>query len=129
LSEKEQRTCFFFGFGAERFEESLEGLAIGRVKYLQLKNKFCYKDPMEKGFNSDISISGIGYHVQTEDWGLDNPFVVTRIFRSGAVVKSIKTPYSEIWNKAKRSDQHAIRLGMQLQHQEILDQLMDGQSR
>lgn len=84
---------------------------------------------MEKGFNSDISISGIGYHVQTEDWGSANPFVVTRIFRGGAVVKSVKTPYSEIWKRASKSDQHAIRLGMQLQHQEILDQLMDGQSK
>lgn len=79
---------------------------------------------MEKGFNSDISVSGVGYHVQTEDWGKENPFVVTRIFRGGAVVKSVKTPYDEIWRKAARSDSQALRLGMQIQHQEILDQLL-----
>lgn len=83
---------------------------------------------MQKGFNSDIQISGINYHVQTEDWGTDNPFVVTRIFKGGAVVKSVKTPYSEITKRAHKSDAQAIRLAMQLQHQEILDQLLGSKS-
>jgi hypothetical protein len=83
---------------------------------------------MEKGFNSDISVSGVQYHVQTEDWGHQNPYVVTRIFRGGAVIKSLKTPYADIWRRASRSDQQAIRLGMQIQHQEILDQLMGVQA-
>jgi hypothetical protein len=84
---------------------------------------------MEKGFNSDIEVNGISYHVQTEDWGRENPFIVTRIFRGGAVLKSIKTSYQDAWKKSHRSDSHAIRLAMQVQHQEILDQLLAGESR
>ncbi len=83
---------------------------------------------MEKGFNSDIFVSGVTYHVQTEDWGLENPFIVTRIYKSGAVLKSIKTSYDEVWKSASRSDQRAIRLAMQTQHQEILDQLVGGKT-
>lgn len=83
---------------------------------------------MEKGYNSDISVLGMSYHVQTEDWGHQNPYIVTRIFKGGAVLKSVKTPYTEIWKRSPRSDQQAIRLAMQLQHQEILDQLVNSQT-
>lgn len=78
---------------------------------------------MDHGFNSDILVKGISYHVQTEDWGDGNPFIVTRIFKGGAVVKSVKTAYQEIWKRTQKNDRQAIRLAMQLQHQEILDQL------
>ena len=79
---------------------------------------------MEKGFNSDISVAGVAFHIQTQDWGRENPYVVTQIFKGGAILRSVKTPYEEIWRRSPRSDQHAIRLAMQLQHQEILDQLL-----
>ena len=82
---------------------------------------------MEKGFNTDISLAGNEYHVQTEDWGHGNPFLVTRIFKDGAVVKSIKTPYREILEKTKTFDQQAIRLAMRDQHDKILDRLVSGQ--
>lgn len=51
---------------------------------------------MEKGFNSDLTVGSEMYHVQTEDWGFDNPYLVTRVFRSGAVIESVKTPYSDV---------------------------------
>lgn len=82
---------------------------------------------MEKGFNTDISLEGSRYHVQTEDWGHANPFLVTRIFKEGAVIKSIKTPYREIIQKVKNFDQQAIRLAMRDQHERILDRLVSGQ--
>ena len=83
-------------------------------------------DSVEMGFNSDLSVEGVNFHVQTEDWGATNPFIVTRIFRAGAVLKSVKTPYRDAWKKSNHSakpERHAIRLAMQIQHQEILDQL------
>ncbi len=82
---------------------------------------------MEKGFNTDISLEGSRYHVQTEDWGHANPFLVTRIFKEGAVIKSIKTPYREIILKVKNFDEQAIRLAMRDQHERILDRLVSGQ--
>jgi len=82
---------------------------------------------VEKGFNSDVSFKGSEYHVQTEDWGIENPYLVSRVFRHGAVVKSIKTGYADVLPKGPRSEAKAIRLAMKIQHQQILDLLLSGQ--
>ncbi|HPI40931.1 MAG TPA: hypothetical protein PLJ21_09005, partial [Pseudobdellovibrionaceae bacterium] len=58
-----------------------------------------------KGFNSDIFVRGEKYHIQTEDWGNGNPFIVTRVYRSGAVIKTTKTPYQEIFSNYARTSQ------------------------
>ena len=81
---------------------------------------------MEKGFNSDVAFLGTQYHVQTEDWGNTNPFLVSRVFHNGAVVKSIKTGYAEIMRASPVTDSKAIRLAMKIQHQQILDLLLSG---
>lgn len=81
---------------------------------------------MEKGYNSDIVVKGVTYHVQTEDWGKQNPFFVSRVFRNGAVVKSIKTTYTDVLPRGPLSDAQAIRLAMKIQHDEILDLLLSG---
>lgn len=81
---------------------------------------------MEKGFNSDVSWMGTRYHVQTEDWGANNPYLVSRVFHNGAVVKSIKTAYSEVLPNGPRTESNAIRLAMKIQHQQILDLLLSG---
>ena len=83
---------------------------------------------MEKGYNSDIEVGGSTYHVQTEDWGKQNPFIVTQVFKNGAVVKNIKTPYQIALQKGPVSDERAIRLAMKDQHQRILDHLLSGQA-
>lgn len=81
---------------------------------------------MEKGFNSDISWLGREFHVQTEDWGADNPYLVSRVFQNGAVVKSIKTSYSEVLPRGPAAESKSIRLAMKIQHQQILDLLLSG---
>ncbi|MGE4130095.1 MAG: hypothetical protein AB7F86_00570 [Bdellovibrionales bacterium] len=81
---------------------------------------------MEKGFNSDVSVLGTVYHVQTEDWGINNPYLVSRVFRNGAVVKSIKTSYTEVLPESPAVGSTAIRLAMKIQHQQILDLLVSG---
>lgn len=82
---------------------------------------------MQKGFNSDISVRGIGYHVQTEDWGFENPYIVSRVFKSGAVLKTFKTSYSDFLKAGPKSDQDAIVLALKNQHSQILDLLLSGQ--
>jgi hypothetical protein len=81
---------------------------------------------VEKGFNSDISFLGSEYHVQTEDWGTGNPFLVSRVFHNGAVVKSIKTSYTEVLPRGPATESKSIRLAMKIQHQQILDLLLSG---
>jgi hypothetical protein len=81
---------------------------------------------MEPACNSDVVYQGFSYHVQTEDWGDVNPFVVTKVFRSGAVLLNVKTPYEKIEQNNFAAGRLAIRLGMREQHQKILDQLVSG---
>jgi hypothetical protein len=66
------------------------------------------------------------FHVQTEDWGEQNPFVVTRIFQGGRVYKSFKTPYETIISTNQAKGRQAVQLGMREQHQKVLDQLVSG---
>lgn len=83
---------------------------------------------MEKGFNTDLEIGGTAYHVQTEDWGFGNPWLVTRVYRSGAVIDSIKTPYSEVLRnrnafillRNKQAMAEAIQQAMREQHDRIV---------
>lgn len=84
---------------------------------------------MEKGLNSDISVGGIRYHLQTEDWGVETQSVVSRVYREGQVVKTIKRSYSEILAQGPASPSEALRLALKDQHLRILDQLISGQMR
>lgn len=81
---------------------------------------------MVKGFNSDLSIRGKSYHVQTEDWGSANPFLVTRVFANGAVLKTIKISYTEALKGGPIQDSQALGLALRKQHQQIIDQLHSG---
>lgn len=85
---------------------------------------------MEKGFNSDVIFRGLQFHVQTEDWGRENPFLVSRVYQNGAVVKSMKTPYSDVLARSHFRDPNlfksAISSAMRDQHQRIMDALVSG---
>jgi hypothetical protein len=81
---------------------------------------------MEAGLNSDITLGNREFHIQTEDWGWDNPFIVTKVFSQGAVLKSYKIPYQEAMRTPFPSDQ-SIRMALKQQHQQILDRLISGQ--
>ncbi len=81
---------------------------------------------MQKGFNSDITVRGSKYHIQTEDWGFSNPFVVSRIFVNGAVLKTIKTPYELILKDGSSSRDEAIKMALHRQHSRVIDTLMAG---
>jgi hypothetical protein len=76
---------------------------------------------MQKGFNSDLNVKGQKYHVQTEDWGYQNPFLVSRVFRNGAVVKTIKTAYET----SNTSD--AIQRALRAQHTLVVEKLVSGE--
>lgn len=81
---------------------------------------------MQKGHNSDIQIRGKAYHVQTEDWGAENPYIVSRIFCDGAVIKTVKTPHADAIRTGPVKNSEAIQQALKIQHHQILDQLMSG---
>jgi hypothetical protein len=84
---------------------------------------------MQKGYNSDIQVKGQAYHVQTEDWGAQNPFLVSRIFLNGAVVKTIKTPHEEALRNGAARAAEALQTALKQQHNRVLDQLLSGSIR
>lgn len=81
---------------------------------------------MQKGFNSDITVRGQKYHIQTEDWGVQNPYLVSRIFCNGAVLKTIKTPYDSVLRLGSVQSEEAIKQALRRQHSTVIDTLMSG---
>lgn len=78
---------------------------------------------MQKGFNSDVLIQGNMYHIQTEDWGPDKGFIVTRVFRAGAVLKTLKTPYDLALKTGPINDSEAVKLALRRQHHKVIEDL------
>ena len=120
-----------------RSEEPFDSRAVSVEIFDEIANFLSldlnyFEATVEKGFNSDVIFKGMNFHIQSEDWGAENPYIVSRVYQSGAVIKSIKTSYSEVLGPTRRSfgqqgDAQAIRLALQEQHEKILDQLMSGQ--
>lgn len=82
---------------------------------------------MLKGYNSDIRIRGESIHVQTEDWGSANPFLVSQIFKAGAIVKVVKIPYTKVLPAGVDSGADEVKVALEAQHNSILDLLLSGQ--
>ena len=82
---------------------------------------------MQKGFNSDIQVRGKTYHVQTEDWGAANPYIVSRVFVSGAVLKTVKVPYDEAIQTETLKNLEALKIALRKQHNRICDQIFQGE--
>jgi len=76
------------------------------------------------GFNTNISYKDKTYHVQTEDSGKNNPFVVTLLYYKGAILASRKTDYSQLLDdpdfKAK------VAKLMKVQHKSMIRDLLTG---
>lgn len=99
---------------------------MGLKKIFLIQNEIQWDiEDMEAGLNSDITINNRDFHIQTEDWGWDNPFIVTKIFSQGAVLKSYKIPYQTVLKSPIPSNQ-SIRMALEKQHQQILDRLISG---
>jgi hypothetical protein len=48
------------------------------------------------GFNTDIEHNGTTYHVQTEDKGLETPFILSLVYVGGAILASKRSPYTDL---------------------------------
>ena len=51
---------------------------------------------MVLGFNHNVMYKGETYHVQTEDSGVNNPHIITLLYRGGNIIASKKTSYADI---------------------------------
>lgn len=72
---------------------------------------------MITGFNTDVEHDGTVYHVQTEDKGLETPFILSLVYVGGAILASKRSPYTDL--VASGFDQSILGERVQRQHKLI----------
>jgi len=79
---------------------------------------------MLSGFNTDCTVAGKVFHIQTEDNGLKNPTIVTLVYQGGAIIASKKTSYADILAADCLSD--VVRELMEEQHRSVISDIKAG---
>lgn len=80
---------------------------------------------MRVGFNHNIMYKGEVFHIQTEDSGINNPHIITLLYRGGTIISSKKLSYADII-KIENLEQVVEEL-MKEQHKDMLRGLKAGQ--
>jgi len=65
------------------------------------------------GFNTDVEYDGVVYHVQTEDKGLQTPFILSLVYTGGEILASKRSPYDDLIAGGFDEDVLAKRLSRQ----------------
>lgn len=81
---------------------------------------------MLKGKNTDLRCGDKSFHIQTEDWGTANPFIVTRIFCSGRVIYTIKTDYRTWVEKNVNELSTKLSNALDIQHDDTIKEVRSG---
>jgi len=79
---------------------------------------------MVTGLNSDIDYNGKVYHIQTEDGGINNPIILTRIFCTGVLITTRKTSY--VYQLDIDGIKTVVENLMKEQHNEMIQELHSG---
>ena len=80
---------------------------------------------MVVGFNHNVMYKGDVFHIQTEDSGVNNPHIITLLYRGGTIISSKKTTYADIL-KVDNLDQVVEEL-MKEQHKDMMRRLKSGE--
>jgi thiamine biosynthesis protein ThiS len=88
---------------------------------------------MSFGFNSNVRVGEIVYHVQTEQRGKDAAVIDTVVYVSGRVIHRLKTPVvdgqvsgASDTQRARNEESRQVREQVERQHQLIVAQLESG---
>jgi hypothetical protein len=82
---------------------------------------------MNFGFNSNVVVGSISYHVQTEDRGPAHPFLDTVVYLAGRVVYKRSTSYKDFASAWKPDIQAQMLQGLlSQQHREVIEELEGG---
>ncbi len=73
---------------------------------------------MHLGMNDNILFNGITFHVQTEDSGVNLPFITTHVFIGGNILVTKKTSYADIINSNSLTE--IVRAIMDEQHKKVI---------
>ena len=80
---------------------------------------------MVVGYNHNIKYKGEIFHIQTEDSGINNPHIITLLYRGGNIIASKKTSYADIVKMDNLS--HIVEELMKEQHKDMLRRLKNGE--
>src|SRR4029079_18480326 len=83
--------------------------------------------PMITGFNTDIKHGDKVYHIQTEDKGLQNPYIESLVYGGGEILASKKASYAE-QIKGGGADEKWIGGLMEQQHRTMIAAIKRGRS-
>src|SRR5215510_8911906 len=72
---------------------------------------------MLTGYNTDVEYDGVVYHVQTEDNGIDKPFILSLVYVGGEILVSKRAPYDDLIEKG--FDDAVLLERLQRQHKLI----------
>jgi hypothetical protein len=76
------------------------------------------------GFNTDIKHGNRVFHVQTEDKGMENPFVESLVYVGGEIIASKKTPYADAIRSGGGSA--GVQEMMESQHRKMIAAVQRG---
>jgi hypothetical protein len=77
------------------------------------------------GFNHNVVYKGEVFHVQTEDSGVNNPHIITLLYRGGVILSSKKTSYADILKMD--NFESVVEELMKAQHKEMMRRLKSGE--
>lgn len=77
------------------------------------------------GFNSDVPVGKMVYHVQTEDRGPNNPAIDTTVYVGGRVIAKRTTSYREFLASPDFSDWE-LQVLVERQHQQLIEEIRTG---
>jgi hypothetical protein len=98
--------------------------ALAAILRLHLPALLCIIPFMLTGYNTDFKYQGKVYHVQTEDGGVNSPFITSLLYFQGAILASRKTSYADILKADCLDD--VVRDLMMEQHKQMIRDLMQG---
>ena len=79
------------------------------------------------GYNTNIPYKGRLYHIQTEDNGLKNPFIVTLLYYKGTILASKKFSYADLAARIGEDEQCEVTGPSGAEYQIEVQFLWDGQ--
>jgi len=98
---------------------------------------FCQYNPAKRAltvraaqcseFTTDVVVEGVKYHVQTEKLSAKKPFIITSVFKDGAVVSTKRTDYGPLLGEAG-FDKKLADL-MRREHSTAIDKLREEKPR
>jgi hypothetical protein len=80
---------------------------------------------MSSGFNTDVRVGELIFHVQTEDRGPARPLIDTVVYQNGRVLHRLATPYDHYAASAEFSDE-GLRQRVAEQHRSVIEDLRSG---